>query len=150
MAVYETHTHEFPPFYDGRSRILILGSFPSVKSREQQFYYGHPRNRFWKIMAALAGEEEPLTTAGKRALAARRRIALWDVIESCEIRGSSDSSIRNVVPTDLSVILSACDIREIYTNGKLAYKLYQKYQYPLTQREAVCLQHVSGERGLVF
>ena len=143
MAVYESHTHEFPPLYNSDSRILILGSFPSVKSREQQFYYGHPRNRFWKILAALAGVQPPATIEEKRALALGHGAALWDVIESCDIVGSSDSSIRNVVPTQLRVILDACNIRKIYTNGKLAEKLYMKYQYPITGIETTGLPSTS-------
>ncbi len=143
MAEYELHTHEFPPLYDENSRVLILGSFPSVKSREQQFYYGHPRNRFWQIMAALTKEPFPENTAEKRKLALRHGIALWDVIDSCEIRGSADSSIRNAVVTDLSVILQKCDIREIYTNGALAGKLYKKYQQTFTGRETVVLPSTS-------
>ena len=132
MAEYERHEHEFPPLYNADSRVLILGSFPSVKSREIQFYYGHPQNRFWNLIAKLTGEEPPQSVEEKTALVRRHRIALWDVIDSCEIKGSSDSSIRNVVPTDLSVILDACSIQRIFANGKLAEKLYVKYQLPLT------------------
>jgi len=143
MAAYELHTHEFPPLYDENSRILILGSFPSVKSRQQQFYYGHPQNRFWKILAAVTGEEEPRSIPEKRALALKHGIALWDVIESCEIRGSSDSSIRNAIPTDLSRILHTGNISTIYTNGSLANRLYMKYQYPQTGMEAVALPSTS-------
>ena len=139
MAQYERHTHEFPPLYGQGSRILILGSFPSVRSREQKFFYGHPRNRFWKILAALTKEPFPETTAKKRDLAIRHGIALWDVIEACDIIGSSDSSIRNVVPTNLPLILDACPIRAIYTNGQLAGRLYMKYQYPVTGREHIGL-----------
>ncbi|MBQ5338777.1 MAG: DNA-deoxyinosine glycosylase, partial [Oscillospiraceae bacterium] len=105
--------HPFPPLYDAQSEILILGSFPSVKSREQQFFYGHPQNRFWRVTAAVCGDEIPVTVAEKRAFLLRHHIALWDVIASCEITGSSDSSIRNVVPNDLTPILAAADIRQI-------------------------------------
>ncbi len=143
MAEYERHTHEFPPLYNSDSRILILGSFPSVRSREQKFYYGHPQNRFWKILAALTREPFPETIQQKRELTARYGIALWDVIESCDIIGSSDSSIRNVVPTDLPLILDACPIRAIYTNGQLAGRLYRKYQYPVTGRENIGLPSTS-------
>ncbi len=143
MAAYEIHTHEFPPLYDENSRILILGSFPSVKSREQQFYYGHPQNRFWRIMAAVTGEPFPETVEEKKRLVLSRGIALWDVIDSCEIRGSSDSSIRNAVPTDLPVILAGSRIGKIYTNGKLAYRLYARYQFPGTGIEAVPLPSTS-------
>ena len=143
MAAYETHTHEFPPLFDEHSQVLILGSFPSVKSRDQKFYYGHPQNRFWKIMAALTGENVPETVPEKRQLALTHGIALWDVIDSCRIAGSSDSSIRDAVPTDLSVILDNCDIKAIAANGALAGRLYRKYQQPYTQMEAVILPSTS-------
>lgn len=139
----EKHTHEFPPLYNARSRILILGSFPSVKSREQQFYYGHPQNRFWKILAALTGEAVPENVQEKKTMALCHGIALWDVIDSCEIVGSSDSSIRNALPTDLSVILDRCRIEKICTNGALARKLYLKYQYPVTGMEPIALPSTS-------
>lgn len=123
-----THvTHTFEPIYDENSQILILGSFPSVKSREQQFYYGHPQNRFWKVMAALCGEEKPETIEDKKAFLLKHHIALWDVIESCDIMGSSDSSIRNVVPNEMDVILKAAKIQGIFVNGDKAYQLYLKY-----------------------
>lgn len=123
-----THvTHTFAPVYDQNSRILILGSFPSVKSREQQFYYGHPQNRFWKVMAQLCGEGKPETIEEKKAFLLKHHIALWDVIESCDIMGSSDSSIRNVIPNDMNVILKAAEIQGIFVNGDKAYQLYLKY-----------------------
>lgn len=123
-----THvTHTFGPVYDENSRILILGSFPSVKSREQQFYYGHPQNRFWKVMAALCGEDVPETIEARKEFLLKHRIALWDVIASCDIMGSSDSSIRNVQPNDMDVILKAADIGGIFLNGDKAYQLYMKY-----------------------
>lgn len=119
--------HEFGPVYDEDSQVLILGSFPSVKSREQQFYYGHPQNRFWKVVASAYGEEIPVTIEEKKVFLHRNHIALWDVIESCDIVGSSDSSIRNVVANDMDVILRAADIRAIYANGDKAYQLFLKY-----------------------
>lgn len=119
--------HEFGPVYDKDSQVLILGSFPSVKSREQQFYYGHPQNRFWKVVAGAYGEEIPVAIEEKKAFLHRNHIALWDVIESCDIVGSSDSSIRNVVANDMDVILRAADIRAIYANGDKAYQLFLKY-----------------------
>lgn len=140
---YERHTHEFPPLFDGESQVLILGSFPSVKSRQQKFFYGHPQNRFWKIMGSLTGEKEPGTIEEKRELALRHGIALWDVIEECDIKGSSDSSIRNVVPTDIPWLLRQAPIREIYTNGKLAGQLFEKYQTPACSRGALCLPSTS-------
>ena len=141
MAEYQTFTHEFAPVYDGRSRILILGSFPSVKSREQQFYYGHPQNRFWRVLAAVTGEAVPGTIEEKRVFLLAQRIALWDVIAQCEIVGSSDSSIRNVIPNDLSIILEAAPIEAIYANGGTAHRLFGKYQQ--CGREAVRLPSTS-------
>lgn len=165
-------THEFGPLFDEHSKILILGSFPSVKSREQQFYYGHPQNRFWKIMAAVCAEADlirsgaeagrmreshndcgegaaftqkaavsvsvseelktgavsvPGTVSEKKELLLGHGIALWDVIESCDIRGSSDASIRNAAVNDLAVILRHARIKKIYVNGGTAYRLYEKY-----------------------
>lgn len=143
MAVYEQHGHELEPVYDESSKILILGSFPSVKSREVSFYYGHPQNRFWKVIAAVFREETPKTTAEKTEFLKRNHIALWDVIESCEISGSSDSSIRNVVPTDLNRILSAAKIEKIFINGSTAAKLYDKYQRGGIEIEAVKLPSTS-------
>ena len=140
---YEKHSHEFPPLFDENSRILILGSFPSVKSREQSFYYGHPQNRFWKVLSAVTGEQIPVTTEEKRQLVLSHGIALWDVVEECEIRGSSDSSIRNVVPTDLMRILKAAPVRNIYANGSLAKKLYDKYQKNICGREIILLPSTS-------
>ncbi|MCD8248559.1 MAG: DNA-deoxyinosine glycosylase [Lachnospiraceae bacterium] len=126
--------HSFEPVYDEHSEILILGSFPSVKSREIQFYYGHPQNRFWKLIAALTEEETPQTTEEKKALLHWHHIALWDVVQSCEIIGSSDSSIRNVTPTDLNRILRMSPIRKIFANGDKAFQLYQKYCQESTGR----------------
>lgn len=131
--------HPFEPVYDENSRILILGSFPSVRSRSDGFYYGHPQNRFWRLMAALYGEESLRTTEEKRDFLLKHGIALWDVIASCEIENSSDSSIRNAVPNDLGLILRNSQIQTIYTNGKTADKLYRKYY----QREAMCLPSTS-------
>lgn len=120
--------HPIPPLYDHQSSILILGSFPSVKSRETAFFYGHPQNRFWKVLSMLLKEPFPETIPERRALLLRRHIAVWDVIASCEIRGSSDASIRSVTPNDLLVILKAAPIRQIFTNGQTAGRLYRKYQ----------------------
>lgn len=135
--------HEFPPIYDKDSRILILGSFPSVKSREQQFYYGHPQNRFWKLIAKIFEEEMPETIEEKRALLFAHGIALWDVIESCEITGSSDSSIRNAKVNDLNKILAHSRIEQIFVNGGTAYALFEKYQKPNIRREAIKLPSTS-------
>ena len=135
--------HPIPPVFDKDSRVLILGSFPSVKSREEGFFYGHPQNRFWKVVAGVCGEEVPQTIDDKRSFLLRNHIALWDVIRSCDIVGSSDSSIRNVVANDLNVILDAADIKAIYVNGKTAYKYFERYTRPAIGREAVCLPSTS-------
>ena len=135
--------HPISPVYDSDSEILILGSFPSVKSREEGFFYGHKQNRFWKVVAAVFGEETPETIEEKRAFLLRNHIAVWDVIHSCEIEGSSDSSIRNVTVNDLNEILKVADIRDIYVNGKTAEKYYKKYTEQLVGREAICLPSTS-------
>ncbi len=135
--------HPINPIYNKESEILILGSFPSVKSRETGFFYGHPQNRFWKVTAAVFGAEVPTTIEEKKTFLLANHIAVWDVIHSCDIVGSSDSSIRNVVANDLNVILQSADIRQIYVNGKKAEELYNKYIYPQIQREAICLPSTS-------
>ena len=140
---YQKLSHNFPPVYNEDSRILILGSFPSVKSREQQFYYGHPQNRFWKVLAALTDSPLPDTTEQKKELLLQNKIALWDVIAECEIIGSSDSSIRNVVPNDLSQILNRASIRQIYTNGGTAHRLFLKYLKKSAGMDAVRLPSTS-------
>ena len=123
-----THViHTFEPIYNDKSRILILGSLPSVKSREESFYYGHPQNRFWKVLAGILGDDVPVTIEEKKAFLLKSGIAVWDVIASCDIIGSSDSSIRNVVANDMNVITSKASIEAIYTNGDKAYKLFLKY-----------------------
>ncbi len=128
MKEYTHIVHPFGPLYDARSELLILGSLPSVKSREQNFFYGHPQNRFWPLLAALFGEAAPATVEEKRALALRHHIALWDTIYSCDIVGSSDSSIRSVVPTDLRPILEESGLRRIYCNGRTSGLYYARYQ----------------------
>ena len=135
--------HPIAPVYDAHSRILILGSFPSVKSREAMFFYGHPRNRFWKVLAAVLECPVPTTVEEKRRLLLDNGIALWDVIASCEITGSADSSIRNVVPNDLRPILEQADIKTIFANGNTAEKYFRMYQEPALGRPAVCLPSTS-------
>ena len=135
--------HPISPVYDEDSRILILGSFPSMKSREERFFYVHPQNRFWKVLASIFGEEVPRTNEEKKAFLLRNHIAVWDVIHSCDIEGSSDASIKNVTVNDLNMILKAADIRAIYVNGKAAWKYYKKYSEPLVGRPAVCLPSTS-------
>ena len=140
---YQHIIHPFSPVYDDSSEILILGSLPSVKSRENAFYYGHPQNRFWRVMAALYHETEPKSIEEKKQLLLNNHIALWDVIHSCDIRGSSDSSIRNAVPTDLQSILENSKIRKIFANGKTAAALYLKYQFKKTGIEIETLPSTS-------
>ena len=135
--------HPIPPLYDENSRILILGSFPSVKSREAMFFYGHPQNRFWRLLALLFDEDIPSTVDEKRTLVLRHNIAMWDVIHSCTVTGSSDSSIRDVVPNDLSMILDNSSVERIYCNGALSYKMYMKYIYPSTGIKAYKLPSTS-------
>lgn len=120
-------THEFPPVYDSRSRVLVLGTIPSPKSRERGFYYMHPQNRFWKMLCAVLNEDIPEDTDGRRALCLKHGVALWDVLSCCEISGAEDSSIRNAVPNNLRLITDSCNIRAIFTTGKKAHALYGKF-----------------------
>lgn len=135
--------HPFPPLYDEKSKVLILGSFPSVKSREQMFFYGHPQNRFWKVISAVVGAQTPVTIEEKSSLLHANHIALWDVIASCDISGSSDSSIRNVVVNDFSEIFHNAQIEQIFVNGKTAEKYYNRFVRDTIGREAVCLPSTS-------
>lgn len=135
--------HPFPPLYNESSRILILGSFPSVKSREQQFFYGHKQNRFWKVMACILSCPVPETIEEKKKMLLDHHVAVWDVIGSCNIKGSSDASIQDVAPNDLSPILEHARIRAIYANGSKSYEMYQKYIYPVNGREIVKLPSTS-------
>ena len=135
--------HPFPPLCDKNSRILILGSFPSVRSREEMFFYGHPQNRFWRVISSVLGEELPRTVEEKREMLLRRKIALWDVIGSCDIQGSADSTIKNASPNNLAPIFETADIRAVFVNGKTALRYYNLYQHPLCGREAVCLLSTS-------
>ena len=140
---YEHIIHSFEPVYNKDSKILILGTLPSVKSRENNFYYGHKQNRFWKVLATLLKEPIPDTIEEKKALLLAHRIALWDVIQSCDIKGSSDSSIKNVEPTDICMVLEKTNVTRIYANGNKAGQLYKKYQFPLTEIEATVLPSTS-------
>lgn len=135
--------HPFPPLYDKDSKILVLGSFPSVKSREQLFFYGHPQNRFWKVTAAVFGDGVPKSIEDKKAFLHKNHIALWDVIASCDIKGSADSTIKNVVPNDLDAIIGNSKIKRIFVNGKTAEKYYNKYTKDKLGRAAVCLPSTS-------
>lgn len=163
---YQTVEHLFEPVYNENSRILILGSLPSVKSRENHFYYGHPQNRFWKLIAALCREYDrqeisevqksgisgaesagtvavPQTIEEKKKLLYDHHIAIWDVIAQCDIVGSSDSSIKNVIPNDMHKILDHVPIERIYANGGKAYELYMQYCYPVCKRKIIKLPSTS-------
>lgn len=136
-------SHPIPPVWDAESRILILGSFPSVRSRECGFFYGHKQNRFWQVTAAVFGDTVPESIEEKRVFLKRNRIALWDVIASCEICGSSDASIREAVANDIRPILAGADIRHIFANGKTAAALYAKHILPTVGRQAITLPSTS-------
>lgn len=143
QTAYRRLQRTFGPVYDARSRILILGSFPSVQSRAVNFFYGHPQNRFWPLMAKLLDSPCPETKDEKTALMLRHRVALWDSIDSCDIIGSSDSSIKNVIPVDIMQVLDAADIRRIFANGATSAHVYQKYLQPVTGRDIVVLPSTS-------
>ncbi len=140
---YERIVHPFPPLFDENSRILILGSLPSVKSREQMFFYGHPQNRFWPLLARLLGEPEPHSTEEKKQLVLKHHIALWDTIFSCDIIGSGDSSIKNVVPTDLKPIVRGSKIERVFCNGQTSWKYYHRFQEKELGIEAKALPSTS-------
>ena len=143
MQQFTNISHTFEPIYNKDSKILILGSFPSVKSRENNFYYGHPQNRFWKVIAGIIGEKEPVTIEEKKKLLLDNHIAVWDVIASCSIQGSSDSSIKDVVVNDFTDIMENSSIHTIYVNGNKAYELYHKYAEGNTGIKAVKLPSTS-------
>ena len=129
---YQHVVHTFGPLYNKDSGILILGSIPSPASREVGFYYGHPRNRFWQMLAELYGMPLPESIEEKKALVLSHGLALWDVIEECDIIGASDSSVKNAVPTDIPLLLGKTQIRTILCNGALSKKIYDQYQLPRT------------------
>ncbi|MBO6061181.1 MAG: DNA-deoxyinosine glycosylase [Clostridia bacterium] len=139
----ESLTHPFPPVCDGNSRILILGSFPSAASRRAGFYYGHPRNRFWRVLEAVTGETVPEETEGRREFLLAHGIALWDSIGSCEIEGSSDVSIKNAAPNPIAELIAETRIERVFCNGKASHACYEKYVYPLTGVHAVFLPSTS-------
>ncbi len=139
-----THAdHEFPPLFDKDSEVLILGSFPTPRSRHQALYYEPPQNRFFRVLAAVLKEPLPLTVEEKRSMLLRHHIALWDTIESCDICGASDASIRNAVPTDLPWLLRNTRIRKIFTTGATAQTYYEKLHYPCTKIHAIRLPSTS-------
>lgn len=139
----EIFTHTFEPIFDKNSEILVLGSFPSVKSRENNFYYAHPQNRFWRVVASVYSCPVPKTVEEKKNMLLSNKIAVWDVIKSCEITGSADSTIKSVIPNDLSEILSVADIKKIYANGKTAQSLYNVYIKKSTGFDIISLPSTS-------
>lgn len=143
MGEYQRLTHAFEPVFDKNSKVLILGSFPSVKSRENNFYYGHPQNRFWKVLAKVYEVDVPTTIEEKKAFLLKHYIAVWDVIESCMIIDSSDTSIKDVVVNDFSKVLENSSIEQIFVNGGKAYELYHKYAEEKTGMKAVKLPSTS-------
>ena len=143
MKTYTHIIHTFKPVFDENSRVLILGTLPSVKSRECDFYYGHPQNRFWSVLSAITSTKQPESITEKKSMLYANGIALWDVIAECDIIGSSDLSIKNVIPTDLSVLFEKCRIKAVFANGKTAEKLYNKYQREKYGREIIALPSTS-------
>lgn len=139
----ENVKHEIDPVYDINSKILILGSFPSVKSRENYFFYHHPQNRFWKTLSGILNCDTPISIEEKKEFLLNHNIAIWDVIASCEIEGSSDNSIKNVIPNDLNKITAICDIKQIFCNGRKAFELYKKYCEKNTNLKAIKLPSTS-------
>jgi hypoxanthine-DNA glycosylase len=143
-------THAFAPVYDSRSRWLILGTMPSPQSIRHGFYYSHPQNRFWPLMAALFNEPLPHTPEEKAALALRHGVALWDVLASCDIDGASDASIRHPVPNDFTRLLHEAPIERIFATGKAAHGLFQRLVAPTLGREAVYLPSTSPANQALF
>lgn len=136
-------SHAFAPVFDAESRILILGTMPSPKSRENGFYYSHPRNRFWPVLASVFGEEIPSTPEEKAAFALRNKIALWDVLSECDIAGASDSSIKNAVPNDIGIILEKAQIKAVFAAGSTAAALYRRLIEPKTHFPCIALPSTS-------
>jgi len=127
VAMSKSLVHTVPPVFNENSKILILGSFPSIKSREGEFFYHHPQNRFWRVISAICDEKLPETIDDKKQLLIRNQIALWDVVHSCQVIGSADSSIKNVIPNDITPVIEHADIQRIYANGATAFRLYKRY-----------------------
>ena len=136
-------THPFAPIFDERSRVLVLGTFPSVKSRENAFYYGHPQNRFWRVLAGVLNEPAPSTVADKTAMLLRNRIALWDVLAGCDVTGSADSAIKHPIPNDIAGLLGRTAIARVFANGKTAWALYARCCAERTHMEATALPSTS-------
>ncbi len=136
--------HELPPVWAADSQILILGSFPSVKSRSEGFFYAHPQNRFWKVLAAVFHEQVPLSIEDKKTMLLRNKVAVWDVVGSCEITGSDDNSIRNVKANDIRSLLANSSVQSVFTNGNKAKQLYDKLIYKQqTELPAILLPSTS-------
>lgn len=132
--------HPFEPVYHKNSKILILGSFPSIKSREINFYYGHPQNRFWKILENIYDEKIENIIDAKKSFLLKNNIALWDTIKECDINSSSDSSIKNAIPNDIELIVKECNLEAIYCNGNTSYKLFMRYfKDTITNIPIICL-----------
>lgn len=146
---YTQHIHEIEPVFNERSRVLLLGTFPSPKSRELGFFYGHPQNRMWKVLAAVTGEDMPQTVEERRVFLLRNGIAMWDVLASCTIKGASDASIQNAVPNDLSRILDTAPIERVYATGAKAHELYQRYLEPVYGRECARLPSTSPANAVM-
>ena len=140
---HEHIEHGIPPVFNAESRVLILGTMPSPKSRENGFYYMHPQNRFWRVISTVLGEPLPTTNGERASLLLKNKIALWDTLAQCDIIGASDSSVKNETPNDLSVITDTADIKAIFTTGKAAYKYYCRFQQESTGIEAICLPSTS-------
>lgn len=143
MTGYQHIEHGFEPVFDGRSRVLVLGSFPSVLSRVNDFYYGNPQNRFWRVMAHVLGEPVPQDIPAKRSMLLAHRLALWDVIQSCDIKGSSDASIKNVAATDVARITCFSPIEAVVCNGATAGRLYRRWLEPACGMPALTLPSTS-------
>ena len=141
--VAEPQTHCFEPVFDEHSRILVLGSFPSVRSRAEGFYYGNPRNRFWQMLSDIFAQPLPADNTSRRELLLSHGIALWDVIAQCEISGSSDASIRAARPNDIKLILDSCSIERILANGATAYAAYNRLCAAALGRDAIKLPSTS-------
>ena len=135
--------HNLKPIYNKNSKILILGTMPSPKSREKSFYYSHPQNRFWKVLYKLFDENISNENSKRIEFLYKNNIALWDVLYSCKIEGASDSSIKEPIPNDINIILKEANIKAIFTTGKKAYELYQKYCFPKTKINAISLPSTS-------
>ena len=148
MAKADSVTHTFEPIFNNESKVLILGTFPSVKSREQQFYYGHPQNRFWRMLAAVYAEDAPESIAEKTSLLLRHHLALWDVIANCEIDGSADASVREAVPVDIVRITDRAHITRVLCNGKLAGTLYARHLQPIMGIPALVLPSTSPANAI--